>query len=336
MKRIYTILALSFLISQCQGGSASQSGLDVLKDPKINSGTVLAKVGGVELKEGFLTSLSAAMPNMKDKLDNPMAKKKLVESILEQELMYQEGVKRGMLNNPEVTMKILINQRSVIAAALMQAELDKAMATEYEKRKDSDFTKIALSQIVVPFKVVDAKADPKKPKAPATDADKKAALKMAQDLVKKIKAGESFEDVAKKHSSDKRTAERGGQAGHVAKLDKRYEKQGLKGVVEKAFSLKLNQVSDPIETENGYYIVKATSAPEITPLEEAKRVLSFDLQAQIKTEILAQLKKDHPIEFVNMADAPSNVASTTTENKPMEMKMSAPTTDTTATPTEKK
>ncbi len=323
MKRIYMILALGILITQCQSQSASQSGLDILKDPKINSGAVLAKVGGVELKEGFLNSLSAAMPNMKDKLDNPMAKKKLVESILEQELMYQEGVKRGLLNDPEVTMKILINQRSVIAAALMQNELDKAMQTEYEKRKDSDFTKIALSQIVIAFQSADAKKD----KKPVTDADKKAALKTAQDLVKKIKAGENFEDLAKKHSADKRTGERGGQAGHVAKVDKRYEKQGLKAVVEKAFALKLNQVSDPIETEAGYYIVKATSAPEITPLEEAKRVLSFDLQAQIKTEILEKLKKDHPIEFVAVADT-----------KTPDGKTAAPTMETTTAPapTEKK
>ena len=333
MKRIHIVLALGLTLAQCQSHAPStQNGLDILKDPKINNGTVLAKVGGVELKEGFLTALSSAIPNMKDKLDNPMAKKKLVESILEQELMYQEGVKRGMLNDPEVTMKILINQRSVIAAALMQAELDKAMATEYEKRKDSDFTKIALSQIVIPFQTADAKKD----KKPVTDTEKKAALKLAQDVVKKINAGESFEDLAKKLSDDKRTGERGGQAGRVAKVDKRYEKQGLKAVVEKAFALKLNQVSDPIETENGYYIIKTTSAPEITPLEEAKRVLSFDLQGQIKTELLEKLKKDHPIEYVNMADAPEGAPTTTvtttqqkpSEQKPVEQKVETPKTET--------
>ncbi len=327
----YLLLTACVLSLNCGGGGPAKN-LDVLSDAKINSGKVVAKAGSTELRQGFLDELAKAMPNLKEKLDNPSARKNLVQTILEQELMYQEALKKGLGESPEVAMKTLINQRSVIAAALIDNELETALKTEYEKRKDSDFTKIAIAQIVIAYQTPEAK----KNKTPVTEKDKTDALKKAKEVLTKLKAGEKFEDLAKTYSTDKRTADKGGDAGHIAKVDKRFEKLGLKVVPEKAFAMKNGEVSEPLATETGYYIIKVMSEPKVTPFEDAQRTLSMDLQNQVKTDVLARLKKESPIEFLEATPEATEAPKLeiTTKNGPMTKTLELPKTQATEPKTE--
>lgn len=75
--------------------------------------------------------------------------------------------------------------------------------------------------------------------------------KLAKDLVKKIKDGEDFEELAKEHSKDEGSAAMGGNLGFFprGKMVPEFE--------EKAFSLKVGEVSDPVKSDHGYHILFA-------------------------------------------------------------------------------
>jgi len=103
---------------------------------------------------------------------------------------------------------------------------------------------VRLSEILVdPAKIV--------PKA-ADEAQQLAAAKAkAEDLLAQIRKGAKFEDVSKK-SSDGPTAAQGGDLGNFQRgtLAKELE--------EKVFAMKAGDVSDVIQTKQGFVILKVT------------------------------------------------------------------------------
>ena len=82
---------------------------------------------------------------------------------------------------------------------------------------------------------------------------KNDALKLANDLHKKLKDDLNvFKDLAIKHSSCS-SAQYGGSLGEFGKgvMVKQFE--------DVAFSLKINELSEPVETEFGYHLIKRDS-----------------------------------------------------------------------------
>ncbi|MDH5377680.1 MAG: SurA N-terminal domain-containing protein, partial [Gammaproteobacteria bacterium] len=105
-----------------------------------------------------------------------------------------------------------------------------------------------------------------------SDAD---AKKKINDLHAKIQSGESFEELAKKHSQDPGSAEQGGDLGFFGKgiMDKVFE--------DTAFALNKGEISKPIRSEFGYHIIK---------LEEIKAGKGKNL-GDVRDELLKELKR---------------------------------------------
>lgn len=86
----------------------------------------------------------------------------------------------------------------------------------------------------------------------ASENERRRALKTAEDLKKRLDAGEEFAKVARDESEDPESAARGGDIGFV-----------MRGVAppeldKVVFSLDVGQTSAPIYTEIGYSIVRVT------------------------------------------------------------------------------
>jgi peptidyl-prolyl cis-trans isomerase C len=104
-----------------------------------------------------------------------------------------------------------------------------------------------------------------------------------EEILKSIRAGESFESVARKHSEGPE-ASRGGDTGLVTRGGK------VPPPIERAvFSLRPGEMSDIIETRLGYHIILVTERfPEgVTPFEEAQRSIRAKLMAHARHEALA-------------------------------------------------
>jgi peptidyl-prolyl cis-trans isomerase D len=114
----------------------------------------------------------------------------------------------------------------------------------------------------------------------ATEKDKEAAKAKALDVLAQVKKNpKNFEALAKKYSQDP-SAEKGGDLGSFGRgaMVKPFE--------EAAYAMKVGQVSDLVETEFGYHIIKLNGITGQAPsFDEAKPKIKAELifqKAQMK------------------------------------------------------
>lgn len=117
---------------------------------------------------------------------------------------------------------------------------------------------------------------------------KEEALKLAKEVKDKLTAGGDFAALAKQYSDDGGSKENGGK----------YENQSLSQWVPEfkkaAGTLPLNTISDPVETQFGYHIMKVESRSTKTLAEETTKLR----QELAETQINQFMEKEFPsLEF---------------------------------------
>ncbi len=110
-----------------------------------------------------------------------------------------------------------------------------------------------------------------------------AARQRAEDLLRQIRAGADFSQLAREHSEDTGSARRGGDLGYnprgrmVAEFD------------EAQFGLDIGEVSEIVETTFGFHIIKVTGKREgDVPEDEAKRELAERLFRDDRAKAMAR------------------------------------------------
>jgi peptidyl-prolyl cis-trans isomerase D len=113
----------------------------------------------------------------------------------------------------------------------------------------------------------------------SADDVKKLEAKAA-DLLKQVKGGADFAEIAKKNSDDPGSAPKGGDLGWISKG------QMVPNFEATAFSLKKGEISNVIKTEYGFHIVQVTDREEarVKPFEEVKAELATETKRKVVFE----------------------------------------------------
>jgi len=133
---------------------------------------------------------------------------------------------------------------------------------------------VRASHILIKVDLTDPNIDPNKTKA--------AAKAKAEGLLKQIKAGADFAELAKANS-DCPSKTKGGDLGMFGKG------QMVPSFEQAAFMLKVGQISGVVETQFGYHIIKVTDHKDAS-------VISFE---QAKNDIIKMLKGKQQSELAN-------------------------------------
>lgn len=264
-------------------------------------GKALVTVGGERITQDDLDLLARVNPRLKPRLATPSGKQKILENYVEQELLYQESLKRGLKRSRAVREKLDLYQKIIVAQALLDDELEKKVKEYYQNHQD-EFERIKLSHILIRTSSVEEKdkgkkKDKKGEKKPRVTRSDTEALKLIEGARDRLSKGEDFATVAKQVSEDERTKTSGGDLGYVTLRDKRLERWGWLPVAEKAFAIKAGEYSDAIKTKDGFHVVKVSEDKKVQPLEEAEAAIRFRLQADIRSQLLDSLKKKFKIAY---------------------------------------
>jgi peptidyl-prolyl cis-trans isomerase C len=184
-----------------------------------------------------------------------------------------------------IKTQIEFTKENILAQAYINEVSQKVSPSAQEAKSfydqhPQDFQEAKLSAIIVNFTPTGVQAPAN---TPGARSEVQAKTK-ADDLVKKIRGGANFADVAKSDSDHKASAEKGGELGTYSpdKLPKE--------ISEPLFKLKTGEITDPIREASGYYILKLDTLNK----------KSFE---QAQGDIISQLKNEQVKKVIDQANA---------------------------------
>jgi parvulin-like peptidyl-prolyl isomerase len=277
---------------------------------------VVAVVNGISLSEAELNQeIGRIMPQNKGFHGNLSPEKmskirsEAMQKLVDSELQFQDARKKGM-KAEEAELKASIDtfaarfksvkefqaaiiasgfdeqgfsrfaERQMLVARIIQAEVDNkvdvsdASIKSFYENNSSRYSKpqeFRASHIL--FKV-----------DPAASAEEREAVrKKAEDVLKRIKAGGNFAEIASKESDDL-TKIKGGDLGYF------HAGQTVSGFEDVLGKMNVGDTSDIVETIYGYHIVRLTDrkAPRVIPFEEMRDKIRADLVKSEKARLFDQ------------------------------------------------
>jgi peptidyl-prolyl cis-trans isomerase C len=190
----------------------------------------------------------------------PDTEKRVRDSLVIAEILVQEAKKRGIERNAEYLMRLEQLKNELMVQALFKDEQTKNPVTDAEVAAEYDKLK--------------TQSPGKEYRARHILVDKEEE---ALSLMKQLKAGGKFEELAKKNSKDTGSGQNGGDLG-FSKPDAYVPEFGQAMV-----KLKNGEMTDaPVKTQFGYHIIKLEESRDLAPppLDEIKDRLKDALAQQ--------------------------------------------------------
>jgi parvulin-like peptidyl-prolyl isomerase len=256
--------------------------------------TVVLTVGAQKLTRAQFEELLAVLPDqVRATAGTPHGKRQLAEQLSEVLAVAQEARKRKLDQSPAVQQMIALQTDQVLASALArqissETKPDDAAMHAYFDQHKSEFERVKASHILIRFKGSNAPARPGQ-----KDLTDEEALAKAQEIRKKLVDGADFAATAKAESDDVGSGSKGGSLGTFG------HGQMVPPFEQAAFSLPLNQISEPVKSAFGYHIIKVEERTSKN-FEEAKPELEKQLGPKLTREALDNIHKQAQ---VNLDDA---------------------------------
>ena len=285
---------------------------------------VVAKVNGKPITRGELDFTVKGMAQGRVPPERHAAfRRDVLNSLIDQELVYQKAVESKVDVTPaEVSASIAQVRSTFPDQKAFEAELAKdgmTIATVESMFRHNMIIDKYIKTAVVPQVKVSQEEEAKfyqenqdKMKHPEqvrashillrvakdTPADQKAAQKAkAEEALAKARSGSDFAALAREYSQDPGSAQQGGDLGYFGKgkMVPPFDKA--------AFALKVGAISDLVETDFGYHIIKVTDhRPEgVSPIADVREKIHEYLSTQkVQDEVqklTASLRKQAKVEI---------------------------------------
>ena len=262
--RVLVTMLLAFALFACKPGTNSAG------KP---AGEVVADVNGTAITtEDFKAEVERLPPYLKPMVQSPEGKKELLDSMVVREIILEQAKKDGVDKSKEVADRLEDLRKRLIVETYLKKKVEQdAVVSDAELKKFYDENKdkfksgeqVKASHILV------------------------KSEKEAEEILGQLKSGASFEDLAKKHSTDS-TGAKGGDLGWFSKgaMVPEFDKV--------VFGLKEGQLSGIVKTQFGFHIIKLTGQrPAGTrTFDEVKEQIKSTLLPAKQQEIFQKMKED--------------------------------------------
>lgn len=208
--------------------------------------------------------------------DSPQLREQVREELINRSVMVQAAEKANIAKNPEVQTELELARQSVLIRGLFNDFLAKHPVTDAQLKAEYDKIKDANQQEEYKSAHILVKEE-----------------KEAQDVLARLKKGESFEALAKELSQDPGSGTNGGDLGW-ASADSYVQPFG-----EALTKLKKGETTQaPVQSSFGWHIIRLddTRTAEFPPLEQVKPQLEEMLRQQALAKYQEDLRKAAKVE----------------------------------------
>lgn len=320
----YQAQRLGFVVTDQEVASTVQSLL-----PELFPG---GKFAGKDAYQQYLARMNLTIPEFESNVRKQILLMRLMNLTLEGELVTQEEVERVYRQRNEkikldyISLGVadLRNQVQVTPEELRQHFEQNRSLYRIPEKRDAAILTLAASDVEKQIQVSDAellrayRSQQERFRVPErvrarhillkttgrSEQERKQLRAKAEELLKQLKAGANFAELAKKHSEDAGTAPNGGDIGWIARG------QTVPNFERVAFSLKPGEISSVIETEYGYHIVQVLEKEQarLRPFEEVKAELAAEVRKQRVYDLMEQIVEQARAELSRRPSAIDEVA----------------------------
>jgi peptidyl-prolyl cis-trans isomerase C len=234
-----------------------------------------AKVNGISIPQYRLDAAVQAGV-AQGQPDTPQLRQSVREALINQEIIAQEAVRRGIDKQPGVAASLELYRVRALAQAYFQDYFSKnsiseeALKKEYERIKPQLATKEYRARHIL-----------------VNSEDE------AKEITKQINSGGNFEKIAAEKSKDPGSKGRGGD------LDWSPASRYVKPFGEALVRLKKGEMTKaPVKTDFGWHVIRLDDerVARLPTFEEAKPTLERDLQNQMVRKVIGDLRAKAKIE----------------------------------------
>ena len=242
------------------------SGIAAPADPN----KVVLQIGDEKMTASqFQEMIKNFPPNVQQAANGPQ-RREFIDQYIRLKVTAKEAERRGIQNRPEVKQQLAIQHDNILAQALYQemvasVKVSDADVAKYYADHKNEFETAKAHHILIRFK-----GSPVPLGKDKRELTKEEALAAAKAVQKRLLAGEDFEKVAKEVSDD---TSPNGDLGNIT------HGQMVPAFDAAVFSLPVGKVSDPVETQFGYHIIRVDSRESKT-LEQAKDEIEKKLRPE--------------------------------------------------------
>ena len=238
-----------------------------------DAGTILATIGSEKITMAdFKQEINNLPPQYRQMATDPAIQKEFLDTLVTRNIVYQEGVRQKMAENPMVKKQVDEFRKKLVVAAILDQEVN---------RKIKDVSDAELKTYY--DKNLKEFQQPKQVKARhILIKDQKKAEEVRQKLLK----GEDFTTLAKEFSTCPSKA-KGGDLGFFTK------DRMVKEFSDVAFSLKPKEISPVVKTQFGYHIIV------VDEIKEGKQQSFDEVKAKLSDKIRAERKNQYFKDYVD-------------------------------------
>lgn len=198
----------------------------------------------------------------------------VVEYLIERHLLAQEAVEEGITDSEEYKRRLAFYQAKALRDAYFAAELKPSVTDEAVRESyDEQAAKVEEEERIRARHILVASEDE------------------AKDIANRLAEGEAFEDLAAQYSLDG-SKEQGGDLGFFT------AEEMVEPFSEAAFALEVGEVSEPVQTEFGWHLIKLEDRRTggAQPFEDVEDAIRLVLLRQAVQNKLVELRETAEIE----------------------------------------
>lgn len=266
------------------------------KMPVVPPDRVVLSVGDVKLTAEQFDQLVDSLPEQYKSVARGAGRKQFGDNLVRLLVLAQEGKRRKLDDTAAYKLQTMFQMANVLANMTFQqiakdTKIDDADLRKYYADHKAEFEQVSARHILIRMQ---GSRVPVKPGQ--KDLTPEEALAKAEDLEKRIKAGEDFANLAAAESDDAGSAAKGGDVGFF------HHGQMVPSFDQAAFALQVGQVSEPVRSDYGYHIIKVEAAKTF---DDVKADVEKRMMPELAQKAVVELQKNSVVvydtEFFNMA-----------------------------------
>jgi peptidyl-prolyl cis-trans isomerase C len=266
LTRASTLAAITLLLGAC--GKGQQAAAPAVADKPVSPPPVAVVDGTPISRDAFEDYLKGLLRGKPESDVTAEEKDKVLDQMINMQLIATQAEKEGLDKDPDTATRLALVRTQILADAAAQKYVksnepsDQELHAAYDA---ADKTEFRASHILVPTK------------------------EKGEQIIKKLKGGAKFEDLAKAESTDNSKAN-GGDLGWFTTA------RMVKPFGDAVKSLKKGDTTtEPVQTQYGWHVIKLVDTRD-APFDQFKGQLTSGIMQKKFQDYIDSLKKNAKIE----------------------------------------